>query len=83
LFGSFSLFDFNVLIFSTAKRLGLFRPAHHTEEANEGDNNSCDEHPDGFVSGRSSKEPGNVGAERIRGLNAEDHEHDSANEQNN
>ena len=40
-----------------------------------------DEHPDGFVSRRSGKEPGNVGAERVRGVNVNDEEHDAPNEQ--
>ena len=36
---------------------------------------------DGFVSRRSGKEPGNVRAERVRGVNVKDEEHAAPNEQ--
>ena len=36
---------------------------------------------DGFVSRRSGKEPGNVRAERVRGVNVNDDEHDAPNEE--
>jgi hypothetical protein len=36
---------------------------------------------DGFVSRRSGKEPGNVRAERVRGVNVNGEEHDAPNEQ--
>jgi hypothetical protein len=38
-------------------------------------------YPGGFVSRRSGKEPGNVRAERVRGVNVNDDEHDAPNEQ--
>jgi hypothetical protein len=38
-------------------------------------------YPGGFVSRRSGKEPENVRAERVRGVNINDDEHDAPNEQ--
>ena len=36
---------------------------------------------EGFVCRRTGKEPGNVRAERVRGVNVKDEEHDAPNEQ--
>jgi len=59
----------------------LFRTAQRPRQANDGGDDPSDEHPNGFVCGGSSKEPGNVGAEGVRGLNPKDDEHHAANEQ--
>jgi len=66
-----------------ANWLSLSRTAQGHRQAHDGGDNPSDDHPNGLVSGRSSKEPGNVGAERFGGLNSENHEHDSTYEQNN
>ena len=68
---------------SAANGSELFRAAHHTAEAKDAGDNACNEHPNSFVSRRSGKEPGNVGAERVHGLNSKDNEHNSTEEQNN
>jgi hypothetical protein len=52
-----------------------------SRQANDGSENAPDEHPDGFGSRRSGKEPENVQAERVRGVNVNDDEHDAPNEQ--
>jgi len=59
----------------------LLRPAQGPREANNGDDDDTQEHPNGLISRRSGKEPGNVGAERVCGVDANDHEHHAANEQ--
>src|SRR5688572_14547710 len=65
------------------KNLSLFRPARQTKQADDAGDKASNEHPNGFVSRRSSKEPGKVRTERVGGLNPHDHEHNSTDEQNN
>jgi hypothetical protein len=52
----------------------------HRQAGNYGDA-AADEHPDGFVSRRSGKEPGNVGAEGVCGVDSNDDKDNSANQQ--
>ena len=63
--------------------LGMFRTAKRSDQSDDGGDDASNEHPDGFVSRRSSKEPGHIGAKGVRGVEPIDHEHNSTNEQNN
>jgi len=65
------------------RNLSLFRPARQTKQADDTGDNASNEHPNGFVSRRSSKEPGKIRAERVGGLKPHDHEHNSTDQQNN
>lgn len=55
--------------------------AGSAREAGYGEDDACDEHPDGFVSRGAGEEFGNVGTERVDGAETEYDENDSANEQ--
>jgi hypothetical protein len=59
----------------------LFRTAQRHCQTNDGGGDAPDQHPDSLISRRTSKEPGYVGAERVRGANPKDYEHNTANEQ--
>jgi len=60
---------------------GSFRPAQHSRCANDGRESADNEHPDGFVRGRAGKESGNVRTEGVGGVESDNEEHNSADEE--
>src|SRR6185503_357973 len=69
------------LVLSAVKCLAMLRAAQRHRQADNGGDDASDKHPDRFVSRGSSKESGNVGPERVRGLNTKDDENHTANHQ--
>jgi hypothetical protein len=61
--------------------LSLFPGARYSHQTDEGGRNASNEHPNRFVGWRSGEEPGNIGAERVSGVNAHHDEDNTPNEQ--
>lgn len=59
----------------------VFRTAQTHRQADYGGDTSAKKHPDRLVRGRAGKEPGHVGTERVHGVETEEHEPRSTNEQ--
>jgi hypothetical protein len=63
------------------QRSGNFRAAQYSRCTNDGRESADNEHPDGFVRRRAGKESGNVRGEGIGGVESDDEEHNSTDEE--
>src|ERR1051326_9639820 len=75
------LFFCGPVVILSCERSGSFRPAQHSRCANDGRESADNEHPDGFIRGRAGKESGNVRTEGVGGVESDNEQHNSADEE--
>jgi len=70
-----------VALGTAAMCLDVFPMTQRQRQTHDTRNHAPDEHPDSFVRRRAGKEPGHVGGEGVRGVDAHDCKHDPAHKQ--